>query len=160
TPLALMHCISAYPTPIDDLQLDYIRQLQERYPQITIGYSGHEDPEAVDIAALAVAKGAAILERHVGLPTDTIKLNTSSRSPEQAERWIQAAQRAARACANGRPRRPVVGERESLASLKRGIYARRTIPAGKTITADDVFLAMPCLEGQFHAGKYYEVVDS
>ena len=58
------------------------------------------------------------------------------------------------------PRRPVKGEREALLALKRGIYARHSIPAGKTITADDVFLAVPCLEGQFHAGKYYEVVDS
>jgi len=45
-------------------------------------------------------------------------------------------------------------------SLKRGIYAKRTIPAGKTITTDDIFLALPALEGQFHASKYYEVVDS
>ena len=45
-------------------------------------------------------------------------------------------------------------------SLKRGMYAKHTIPAGKTITADDVFLAMPCFEGQFHAGKYWEVVNS
>ena len=160
TPLALMHCIASYPTAVADLQLDYIRQLKERYPHLTIGYSGHESPQDVDVAGLAVAKGAEILERHVGLPTDKIRLNAYSLSPEDAEKWILAARRAATACANGLPRRPVAEERESLLSLKRGLYARLTIPAGKTITADDVFLAMPCLEGQFHAGKYYEVVDS
>lgn len=159
-PLALLHCVATYPAAISDLQIDCIRQLQARYPHVTIGYSGHESPKDVLVAGLAVAKGAAILERHIGLPTDKIKLNAYSLSPEDAERWIVAAQQAALACANGRPRRPVAGERESLLSLKRGIYARRTIPAGKTITRDDVFLAMPCLEGQFHAGKYYEVVDS
>ncbi len=159
-PLALMHCVATYPTDPADLQLDYIRQLKERYPHLTIGYSGHEAPKDMDVVELAVAKGAEILERHVGLATDKIKLNAYSLSPDDVEKWIQAAQRATAACANGLPRRPVAGERESLLSLKRGIYARRTIPAGKTITAEDVFLAMPCLEGQFHAGKYYEVVDS
>jgi sialic acid synthase SpsE/mannose-6-phosphate isomerase-like protein (cupin superfamily) len=160
TPLALMHCVSTYPTAIDDLQLDNIRQLKERYPHLTIGYSGHESPQALDVAALAVAKGAAILERHVGLPTDSVKLNAYSLSPQETEQWIESAKRGMTACANGKIRRPVAGETESLTALKRGIYARRTIPAGKTVTADDVFLAMPCLEGQFHAGKYYEVVDS
>jgi len=160
TPLALMHCISAYPTAIDDLQLDNIRQLKERYPRLTIGYSGHESPQDVDVAALAVAKGADILERHVGLPTDSVKLNAYSLSPQDTEKWILAAKRATAACANDKPRRPVAGEKESLLTLKRGIFARRTIPAGKTITAEDIYLSMPCFEGQFHAGKYYEVVDS
>jgi N-acetylneuraminate synthase len=159
-PLALMHCVSTYPTEIDDLQLDNIRQLKARYPQLTIGYSGHESPQALDIAALAVAKGAVILERHVGLPTDSVKLNAYSLSPSETEKWIESAKRGLAACAYGKPRRPAAGELESLAALKRGIYARKTIPAGKTISADDVFLSMPCLEGQFHAGKYYEVVDS
>lgn len=159
TPLALMHCISAYPTAIEDLQLDNIRQLRERYPHLTIGYSGHESPQDMDIVGLAIAKGAALLERHVGVPSEGFKLNAYSLSPEGTESWIRAAKRAAVACANGSPRRAVAGERESLLTLKRGIYARKTIPAGKTVRAEDVFLAMPCLEGQFHAGKYLEVVD-
>jgi sialic acid synthase SpsE/D-lyxose ketol-isomerase len=159
SPLALMHCVSTYPTAIDDLQLDNIRQLKRRYPHLTVGYSGHESPQDLDVAALAVAKGAVILERHVGLATESVKLNAYSLSPQETEKWIQSAKRGVIACANGKSRRPVAGETESLTALKRGIYARRTIPAGKTVTAEDVFLSMPCLEGQFHAGKYYEIVD-
>jgi len=158
--LALLHCISSYPASVEDLQLDVIRQLKEKYPDVAVGYSGHESPEDLDVVGLAVAKGAQLFERHVGLPTDTITLNAYSLNPEQVEGWIRAAQRAVAACANGRTRRPVAGERESLLTLKRGIYARRTIPAGTTITSDDVFLAMPSLEGQFHAGKYWEIVNS
>lgn len=159
-PLAIMHCIACYPAAPEDLQFDVVRQLKERYPGVTVGYSAHESPWDLDVVGLAVAKGAVILERHVGLPTDEVKLNAYSLAPDELERWILAAQGAAAVCANDEPRRPVAGERESLLSLKRGIYARRSIPAGKTITADDVFLAVPCIEGQFHAGKYWEVVDS
>jgi N-acetylneuraminate synthase len=158
-PLALMHCISSYPAAPEDLQLDFIQQFKRRYSHLPVGYSGHESPQDVEVGGWAVAKGATILERHIGLPNGDIKLNAYSLSPEQAEKWILATQQAALACANGCPRRLAPGEKEALLALKRGIYARRTIPAGKTITADDVYLAMPCFEGQFHAGKYYEVVD-
>ena len=159
-PLALMHCVAAYPTSVEDLQLDQIRQLAARYPGVPVGYSGHERPAELFVVGLALAKGARMLERHVGVPTESTPLNAYSLTPEQTEAWIREAQRADVACANGSPRRAVPGERESLQSLRRGIYARRTIPSGATVTEADVFLAMPCLEGQFHAGKLREVVGS
>jgi len=158
--LAVLHCIAAYPTPEADLQLDCIRQFQERFPHIVIGYSGHEAPKDNEVTGWAVAKGARIIERHVGLPTEKVKLNAYSLNPQETEQFILTAQRAAAACALNQPRRPVAGEQESLLSLKRGMYARHSIPAGKTITRDDVFLSIPCLPGQFHAGKFFEVVDT
>ncbi|MBN1565645.1 MAG: N-acetylneuraminate synthase family protein, partial [Anaerolineae bacterium] len=69
---ALMHCVSIYPTPNEDLQLDFIDRLNRRYPGIFVGYSGHEAPDNYDPVKIAVAKGAKLLERHVGVPTDTI----------------------------------------------------------------------------------------
>jgi N-acetylneuraminate synthase len=158
--LALLHCVAAYPTGVADLQLDQVSQLRAAFPDIPIGYSGHESPDDLFVAGLAVAKGACILERHVGLPAPGVSLNAYSLSPPQLAAWIADAQRAAQACANGKPRRDVAGERASLQSLRRGIYARRTIPAGRTVSADDIDLAMPCLDGQFHAGKLEEIVGS
>ena len=38
---ALLHCNSAYPAPIEDLNLSCIRTLQDRY-KCEVGYSGHE----------------------------------------------------------------------------------------------------------------------
>ncbi len=70
---AFMHCIAEYPAPYERLQLDFINRMNKRYPDITIGYSGHEAPTDNIVPMLAVAKGAKLLERHVGLPTDTIK---------------------------------------------------------------------------------------
>jgi sialic acid synthase SpsE/mannose-6-phosphate isomerase-like protein (cupin superfamily) len=159
-PLAIMHCVSIYPTANEDLQIDVVSQYRERYAGIPIGYSGHETPSESDVGGLALAKGAVLFERHFGLPTDKITLNAYSLSPEQAGEWVTAVQRASQICSNGQGRRPVDGEAAALLALKRGIYAKRSIPAGKVVTADDMFLALPCLEGQFHAGKYFEVVDS
>ncbi len=53
------------------------------------------------------------------------------------------------------------GEQEvsSLRGLRRGVYARRTIPKGSRLRTDDVFLAIPAQEGQLTANdisKYGE----
>jgi len=95
---AFMHCVAEYPTPMERLQLDFINKMTRRYPNITIGYSGHEDPNDNIIPMLAVAKGAKILERHVGLPTETISLNAYSMNPAQADNWVKSALDALNIC--------------------------------------------------------------
>lgn len=64
---SLMHTNSSYPTPIDELNLNVIKTLKERY-QVNIGYSGHE----IDLepTVLAVALGSNIIERHITLSHD------------------------------------------------------------------------------------------
>jgi sialic acid synthase SpsE len=63
-PLALMHCVSAYPTPLDQCNLELIAILRSRY-EIPVGYSGHELGFLPSICA--VAMGAQIIERHFTL---------------------------------------------------------------------------------------------
>jgi sialic acid synthase len=62
---ALLHCISSYPTPIEDTQLNYISRYQKLFPNIPIGYSGHEN--GIECSMLAILMGARILERHFTL---------------------------------------------------------------------------------------------
>ncbi|MBF0381742.1 MAG: N-acetylneuraminate synthase family protein [Magnetococcales bacterium] len=64
TPLFLLHCVSAYPTPVDQHNLVMMDKLKERY-DITVGYSGHEIGFLPTLAA--VARGARIVERHYTL---------------------------------------------------------------------------------------------
>ncbi|MBF0422928.1 MAG: N-acetylneuraminate synthase family protein [Magnetococcales bacterium] len=63
-PLALLHCVSAYPTPVEQCNLSMISLLKERY-RLTVGYSGHEMGYLPSVAA--VAMGAKIIERHFTL---------------------------------------------------------------------------------------------
>jgi sialic acid synthase SpsE len=64
TPLHLMHCVSAYPTPVDQHNLSLIGKLKERYG-VYVGYSGHEMGFKPTLAA--VAMGASLVERHYTL---------------------------------------------------------------------------------------------
>ena len=60
----LMHAVSAYPCPEDQLNLHLIQKLKERY-KCNVGYSGHEP--SVSPSIVAVCLGATSLERHITL---------------------------------------------------------------------------------------------
>ncbi|TAL19572.1 hypothetical protein EPN90_02980 [Patescibacteria group bacterium] len=62
---ALLHCVAAYPAPPEDLNLRFITELERRFPEVPIGYSGHERGIACTLAAVSL--GAAVVERHITL---------------------------------------------------------------------------------------------
>ena len=65
-PDVIMHTNSTYPCPSEDLNLNYIKYLQEKWgTQAHIGYSGHEYGLVTTYAA--VAMGASWIERHITL---------------------------------------------------------------------------------------------
>ncbi len=164
-PLSLMHCVGEYPTPADRLQLNQIDLLQRRYRQVPIGYSTHETPDNCEAIQLAIAKGAVIFEKHVGVPTGQWPLNDYSASPQQVVHWLQAAQRAYALCGLPANLRAAAGadEMASLRSLRRGVFARRAIQVGETVGDGDVFMAFPPQHDQVTANdwsKYTQFVAS
>lgn len=152
--LALLHCIGLYPTADKDQQLGFMRRMMVRYPHCTVGYSGHEAPDNLRVATAAVAMGARIVERHVGVPTETIKLNAYSMNPEQTSRWVEEVLHARAMCGSIVDKKVSEEERASLRSLARGVFARGDIGKGEALSADRVFFAMPCSEGQTTSAEY------
>jgi N-acetylneuraminate synthase len=63
-PFTLLHCVSTYPSNDEDLNLNCIKTLQERY-KCDVGYSGHE--RGPHPSVVAVALGATVIERHITL---------------------------------------------------------------------------------------------
>lgn len=63
--LLVAHSTSAYPCALEDLNLNMIHTLKRLYPEMPIGYSGHEVGLAPSWAA--VAMGATFIERHLTL---------------------------------------------------------------------------------------------
>lgn len=63
--LVLMHTRSTYPAAIEELNLRGIQALQQRFPDIPIGYSGHEVGLYTTLGAVAL--GACVVERHLTL---------------------------------------------------------------------------------------------
>lgn len=152
---AIMHCVSLYPTPSEDLELHQIGLLRRRYPDFPIGWSTHEDPDDGDPVQVAVALGATLFERHVGLTTGDIRLNGYSSTPEQLARWFAAYRKARRMLGeqDGRHDSPD-REQEALAGLKRGVWTASPIEAGQRIAREDVFFAMPLQADQMVSGTW------
>ncbi len=153
---ALLHCVGMYPVLPEDVQLNCIDKMKNRYPSIAIGYSGHEDPTDMIIPCMAVGKGAKIFERHVGLETDGIKLNAYSTDVNDVEKWVVAILNALKICGNQTRKNISVDELKSMNELARGCYASRAIMKGEDITRDMVFFAMPCSDGQTTSGHFEE----
>ena len=63
--LMIAHATSAYPCKNEELNLKMIETLKQKYPNIPIGYSGHEVGLAPTWAAVAL--GASFVERHITL---------------------------------------------------------------------------------------------
>ena len=152
---AIMHCVGEYPTADEKLHINQINLLQQRYPGVRIGFSTHEDPSNTDIVKMAVAKGATIFEKHVGVETEKYALNAYSASPLQIQAWLEAARYAFTVCGVGDQRLPEnTAEKASLRSLRRGVFLRHDVKAGATITNDDVYFAFPPEDGQFTANDW------
>ncbi|MFG3115222.1 N-acetylneuraminate synthase family protein [Streptomyces sp. NPDC048197] len=63
--ILLCHATSTYPAKAEELNLRMINTLQDEYPNVPIGYSGHETGLQTTLAAVAL--GATFIERHITL---------------------------------------------------------------------------------------------
>lgn len=60
--LTLLHCVSAYPAPVEQTNLATMVALKKHFPKIRIGLSDHS--MGTDVAVSAVALGAEVIEKH------------------------------------------------------------------------------------------------
>lgn len=139
--IAILHCVSQYPTYPDNLNLRTITYLLKHYPQYTIGFSDH----TIGIAAPAVAvgMGAKIIEKHITIDrhmkgTDQKGslgpdgVNRMVRDIRITERWL------------GREDlyiEPSVAE--ARVKLERSLATRRALEAGHVLTEDDLHMLSP-----------------
>ena len=156
--LAVMHCVGEYPTPRERLQLGQIGLLKQTFPAIPIGYSTHEEPSETEAVKMAIALGAQLFEKHVGVG----ELNGYSANPEQVRAWLTSAQEGFELLGL-RNERVEVTDKEvaTLNSLRRGVFAKRDLVVGEILQPDDYFLAIPSQEGQLLANdlsKYSQYI--
>lgn len=140
-PLTLMQCTSGYPPKFDELNLKVITTFRERYPEVTIGYSGHDS--GIAMALVAYVLGARVIEKHFTLNramrgTD----HAFSLEPEGLRKMIRDIQRASEALGDG-VKRPYASEEAPMKKLAKMIVAANDLPAGHVLTMEDLDYRSP-----------------
>ena len=151
---SLMHCVSIYPTPNPSCNLLNIKTLRERYTDVDVGWSTHEDQDESLPVAVAVALGATMFERHIGVPNEKYSLNSYSSTPQQLQGWLKTYKAAILLMGKGDRSYIQKEEIKSLNSLRRGVFAKREIEKGAKIDYDDIYFAFPCSEDQISAAEF------
>ena len=139
--LALLHCIAAYPAPTEQANLAAIQTLRESF-QRTVGYSDHTI--GIEAAALAVALGARIVEKHFTVDNNysDFRDHQLSADPPTLKRLIERVREAEAMLGSG-----AIGvqecERAGAKAMRRSIAAARDLDAGTVLGADDLTWVRP-----------------
>jgi len=125
TDLVFLHCTSAYPCSMDDVNLRAMETMASELDE-SVGYSDHTiRPET---PALAVASGATLVEKHFTLDSTLPGPDhEASLEPDELSRAVELVRTAARARGQSE-KEPVEAERENMQVARKSIHAAQDLP--------------------------------
>jgi N-acetylneuraminate synthase/N,N'-diacetyllegionaminate synthase len=139
--LALMHCVTEYPTHPKDVNLRMIQTLKKIFPG-PVGYSDHT--ATPDIAASSVLLGANLIEKHITIEKDIPNAQDwkVACTPEELIEFVESVRRLELALGDGEFKL-TEGEKRSLLWARKSIVAARDIKKGEIIGKNDVVFKRP-----------------
>lgn len=137
--LALLHCITSYPAPFSELNLNAIRTLgQFGFP---VGYSDHS--EGILAPVLAVALGATIIEKHFTLDKNMQGPDHKcSLEPSELTEMVAKIKLTQSMLGSG-IKIPTPYELSLLPNVRKGIFAARDLVAGEVLAPSDLVTKRP-----------------
>ena len=138
--VALLHCVSAYPAPVETSNLRAMVTMRDRF-QLPVGWSDHTNGSLT--AVIAVALGASMLEKHITvdrhLPGPD---HAASADPDEFALYVSAVRATEEALGDG-AKRPTSEEDANRRFVRRSYHASRDLAPGDTIEEADVELLRP-----------------
>jgi N,N'-diacetyllegionaminate synthase len=139
-PLALLHCVSAYPAPVEEMNLRALDTLRARFGG-PVGLSDHT--VGIEVALAAVARGAAIVEKHLTL--DKALPGPDHRASLEPAEFVALVRgiRAIEAALGDGEKRPMPSEADVRRVARKSLVASRPLRAGEPLTAEAVTAKRP-----------------
>jgi sialic acid synthase len=139
--LCLLQCTASYPVDPEEMNLRVITTFREKFPDIVVGLSDHQN--GIALAMVAYTLGARVIEKHFTLNrawkgTD----HAFSLEPGGIRRLVRDLRRASVALGDG-VKRVYSSENKPLLKMAKKIVATRNLPAGHVIRLEDVALKSP-----------------
>jgi len=138
--LVLMHCVSAYPTPPAEANLRAIRSLAALGE--TVGYSDHT--LGINAAALAVALGARVIEKHFTIDKNQsdFRDHALSADPSELRSLVQLVRETNEMLGEGS--KLTMPSEEAVAKVaRRSAHSARDLPAGHVLETTDIAWLRP-----------------
>tara|TARA_X000000950_G_scaffold201757_1_gene242908 strand:+ start:7219 stop:8265 length:1047 start_codon:yes stop_codon:yes gene_type:complete len=151
TSLAILHCVSGYPTSPKDANLKTITDLKNKY-NCVVGLSDHTLTNATAISAVAL--GASIIEKHFIIDKSLGGPDSSFSITPDELRNLKDATKEAQECI-GKVNYELKGDEKSMVKFRRSLYAVKDIKSGERFTKENIRRIRP---GFGIEPKFYEEV--
>lgn len=139
--LALLHCVSLYPTRPEQANLQGIETLRQRFGLVT-GYSDHV--MGIEVAAMALGKGAQLIEKHFTLDKNTSAFRDHALAADPSELTrLAALVRGAKDILGDGAKNEAIADREAARAVRRSVVAARALAEGAVLTARDLDFVRP-----------------
>ena len=160
TNFALLHCVSRYPCPPEDLNLKTIEFFKKRY-NIPVGFSDHSID--FDSAVAATHLGATIIEKHFSLNRELWGADHKvSMTPAEFKKMAQAIrQKEIVQLADYGQEAKILQDDEAVFRplFRKSLMAGQDIPAGTVIAKEMIYAMRPqAYAGGLPSEKYEEVL--
>ncbi|MFW5658879.1 MAG: N-acetylneuraminate synthase family protein [Bacteroidota bacterium] len=145
--LMLMHCVSVYPAALQDMNLPMIDVLHKAFG-VEVGLSDHTPDHHA--AVMALAMGVRWFEKHYTVDKTLEGFDHAhAQDPEEFASYVQTLN-AAYMAITPRARKLTTAGRYTAERARRGVYASRDLPAGHTLSAEDLHVVRPSSELPAH----------
>lgn len=138
--VALLHCVSAYPAPFDQMNLRAMKTMAERFGR-RVGLSDHSLGATMAVAATAL--GARIIEKHITLDRAMDGPDhAASMEPTAFAAMIEEIRNVVVALGDG-VKVPTAAERETALVARKSLVAMRSIAIGEVVAPEDLRAMRP-----------------
>ena len=146
--ISILHCVSEYPTQPQHVNLRTLDYLMENYGEYVIGYSDHTMGISVPVAA--VAKGAAIIEKHITIDRNMKGTDQQGSLGEDGLRRMVRDIRLMEMSLGVEDLFIQPGIEDVKIKLERSLAAKRDLQKGELITENDLHLLSPGTGFKWH----------
>jgi N-acetylneuraminate synthase len=138
--ITLLHCVSEYPTPIENCNLATMIDLKNKFPKCKVGLSDHT--LGISVAITAVALGATTIEKHITLNREDGGVDAAfSLEPNELKQLCEVANEAASCIGQVNYKRNSSEQKNMI--FRRSIYATKDIQPGEKFTKENVRAIRP-----------------
>jgi sialic acid synthase len=139
--LCVMQCTAAYPASVEDLNLNVITTLRERFPDLVVGLSDHQN--GIAMALVAYMLGARVIEKHFTLDHALKgRDHAFSLMPEGMRRLVRDLHRVPDALGDA-TKRPLPIEADPIEKMGKKLVAAHELEQGHVLTAGDLAIKSP-----------------